>query len=595
MPHIANVLQTAPQATPPIAPPNAAPKPPGVGDLLPSFAFRADHIDAQIPGAGAGENAKTQKVNLTGHVVFTMGDLRLTADNAVFDPAAFSLEATGNVVLTRGDEVLRGDRFFLDSDTSVFQADNGQVVTPPFFIAGQSITQKPGEIRAKNARLAPDPEGKGEIQFRASDVLIQGEGRTTLTNATVYILGLRLLTLKKITIEPTRGSSGSGGLLAGGSGGGPPALPLVVRASGISGTAVGVNIPFGLPLHISGRIGGERTTKQGTNTTLVLHRVLVPAQTDTSSRSLLPTPGGIDKSVAGLSPLRQLLKARPTPLGPDPVLDNESVLFTRDILANPTRRGVRNVALDFAYVSNREVGTRRQGPLLLSRTPELLFTVEVPLARPFERDADNAQQRDYLRRRLRFVASAEGGVGKYQEVRLPALLTPTRTTISRNRQYLLLGFGTLPYLVGSRVLVAAQTAQWISTYSGGGLYRYGENTLSGDLILGVRQVLGVSYIGRGVSGKSPFFFDQVDTQTEGQVRAQSPLPFAGGRYTLGLLGRYDLTQKRFFDTEIALAIKGRVVEPRISYKTLNSQIGLNIAIPGFSSPSYPARLRRAGP
>ena len=563
--------------------------------MLPRFTFRADHTDASLPGSNAGETARSQRVHLTGNVVFTMGDLRLRADEAVFDPAAFSLEATGNVVLTRGDEVLRGDRFFLSSDESTFQADKGQVVSPPFFISGKSITQKPGEIHATDARLALDPEGKGELQFRASDVLIQGEGRTTLTNATIYLLGLRLLTLKKITLEPTRGTSGGGGLLSSGSGGGPPALPLVVRASGISGTAVGVNIPFGLPLHIAARIGAERTTKQGTNTTILLHRVLVSPQTDTSSRSLLPTPGGIDKSVAGLSPLRQLLKARPTPLGPDPVLDNESILFTRDLLANPTRRGVRNIALDFAYSNNREIGTRRQGPLLLSRQPELLFTVEVPLAKPFVRDADNAEQRAYLRKKLRFVASAEGGVGKYTEVRLPTELVPNRVSVSRNRQYLLLGLGTLPYLVGDRVLVAAQTAQWISHYSGGETYRYGETTLSSDYVLGVRQVLGVSYIGRGVSGNPPFFFDQVDTQSEGQVRAQSPLPFGGGRYTLGLLGRYDLSQKRFFDTEIALAIKGRVLEPRFSYKTLNAQIGLNIAIPGFSSPSYPSRLRQGAP
>ena len=265
-------------------------------------------------------------------------------------------------------------------------------------------------------------------------------------------------------------------------------------------------------------------------------------------------------------------------------------------MANPTRRGVRNIALDFAYSNNREIGTRRQGPLLLSRQPELLFTVEVPLAKPFVRDADNAEQRAYLRKRLRFVASAEGGVGKYTEVRLPTELVPNRVSVSRNRQYLLLGVGTLPYLIGDRVLVAAQTAQWISHYSGGETYRYGETTLSSDYVLGVRQVLGVSYIGRGVSGNPPFFFDQVDTQSEGQVRAQSAASVLAGDAILWVFWAATICRKNaFFDTEIALAIKGRVLEPRFSYKTLNAQIGLNIAIPGFSSPSYPSRLRQGAP
>lgn len=523
-----------------------------------------------------------------------MGDLRLEADDATFDSDAFTLEATGHVVLTRGDEILRGSHFVLSADAGTLQADDGQVVSPPFFISGEHITQKPGEIHATNARLVPDPSGRGELQFRASDLLLRGDGKTTLTNATVYLLGLRLLTLKKITIEPTKGGSGGGGLLGGGgSNGGSPSLPISLRASGISGTAFGLNLPFGLPFHISGKVGAERTTKEGNNYTLALHRVLVAPQTNTSSRSLLPTPLGIDKSVIGQSSLRQLLKARPTPLGPNPILDYESVLFTGDRLTNPTRRGSRDVSLDFAYSTNREIGTRRQGPLLLSRQPEMIVTAEIPLAKPFERDADNAAQRAYLKKRLRFVASMEGGTGKYDETRLATDLAPIRSVVSRNRQYLQLGIGTLPYLLGDRVLVAADTLQWISSYGGGSPYHYNETTFAGNYVWGIRRVVGVSFIGRTVGGKSPFYFDQVDTQSEGRIRFQSPLPFGHGRYTLGLLGRYDLTQNKFFDTEIALAIKGRVLEPRFSYKTLNAQFGFTVAIPGFSSPAYPPPSRKA--
>ncbi len=587
------------QTTPAQTPPAKAPVHPGPGDLLPPFTLRFDRTEAKLPTESARGNAPdggkpAEIVRFIGNVVFTIGDVRLQSDELTFDQSTFTLEATGNVVFTRGDEVLRGKRFILRGDEGTFQADDGQVVTPPFFIAGRVITQKPGEVRAQDARFAPDPEGKGELQFRASEIAIQSGGKTTLRNATVRVLGLRLLTLRKITLEPRKNGSQGGGILGGGGGGGAPALPLSIRASGISGTAVGLNVPVNLPFQISAILGAERTTKQGNNFSLRMHRTLVAPQNDTSSRSLLPTPGGIDKSVAGLSPLRQLLKARPTPLALDPVLDYESVLATGDRLTNPTRRGSRNVSLDFAYSTNREIGTRRQGPLLLSRKPEVVVSAEVPLARPFERDANNAEQRSYLRKRLRFVASFEGGAGSYDEVRLPSLLTPNRTTISRDRGYLQIGLGTLPYLLGSRVLVSASTTQWTSFYGSGTKYHYGESTVAGAYIFGIRRSVGASFIGRSQNGTSPFYFDQVDTQSEGQLRFQSPLPFAGGRYTFGILGRYDLTQKRFFDTEIALAVKGRVLEPRFSYKTLNAQFGFSVAVPGFSSPAYPPRPRPGG-
>ena len=93
--------------------------------MLPPFTLKFDRTE------GAALSGAARRARFIGNVVFTMGDLRLRADEMVFDPAAFSLEATGNVVLTRGDEVLRGDRFFLSSDESTFQADKGQVVSPP--------------------------------------------------------------------------------------------------------------------------------------------------------------------------------------------------------------------------------------------------------------------------------------------------------------------------------------------------------------------------------------------------------------------------------------------------------------------------------
>jgi hypothetical protein len=56
----------------------------------------------------------------------------------------------------------------------------------------------------------------------------------------------------------------------------------------------------------------------------------------------------------------------------------------------------------------------------------------------------------------------------------------------------------------------------------------------------------------------------------------------GGKYTIASQIRYDLRQSRLFDTEIALAWRGKTIEPRISYRTQNSQFGFGVTLPRLS-------------
>jgi hypothetical protein len=115
--------------------------------------------------------------------------------------------------------------------------------------------------------------------------------------------------------------------------------------------------------------------------------------------------------------------------------------------------------------------------------------------------------------------------------------------------------------------------------AGSPIYRFTESRVTLDYLFYARTMIGGSYIRRDQSGFTPFTFDQVDTQDEGQLRAQVALP--GGKFTLAGQIRYDLRQSRLFDTEVAFAWRGKTIEPRLSYRTQNKQLGFGLALPGF--------------
>jgi hypothetical protein len=129
------------------------------------------------------------------------------------------------------------------------------------------------------------------------------------------------------------------------------------------------------------------------------------------------------------------------------------------------------------------------------------------------------------------------------------------------------------------VLLRPQLQITTLSYEGGGSYRNAEVSVAAAYLLGGRSAVGVNYTRRFTSGSTPFAFDVVDTENEARLRAQA----SRGRYTAALLGRYDVDQGRFFDFEVALALRLRCIEPRLSYRRLGRQVGFT---------HHPARLRR---
>ena len=100
---------------------------------------------------------------------------------------------------------------------------------------------------------------------------------------------------------------------------------------------------------------------------------------------------------AGVSPIRQIAMARPAPPQLDPILDYDTIFFNQDPVSRLLRAVTGNLYLAASVIGNRDVGVKRQGPLTLSRLPEVSINGNLPLVSRLPQDADNASLRRFLR------------------------------------------------------------------------------------------------------------------------------------------------------------------------------------------------------
>lgn len=522
-------------------------------------------VDLKGGGKGrfrSGDNA----FELTGPFKILWGDVILQADQAVLEQKTQHGEATGNVILKRGDEEIRGRFFVFDGKKGTFETQDAAAISPPFSVRGQRLFSDNKGLRAENARVALRPDGGGEVQFDAQEARLNNESRRlSLRNARIRLYGARILTLRHLAIPLSfdRGNDVSERGLR---------LPVTFRSSQISGSAFGLGQTFTLTRGVQATYLVEQTQRQGTQFLGSVNASLLPGQPNPSRRDV-PLPGAVDPKVADRSPLWQVLTARPKPVAYDPVLDFADITTIPNLLNDPTDAGHRNLSVSVTEAENREFAGRRQGPLLVSRRPEFGISWSLPLEGPLP-VRDNAAARVALRR-VRFVALGEVRLGRYTEIRLKE----GERRVSDDRRGVRVGASTLPLLVGNNLLLTGNVSYDTTAYGSSGSYRFLETGISAQWVLGRRLGFGGSVIKRTVGGKTPFIFDQIDTQNEAQARAITLLP--GGRYTLSGVARYDIMQGRLFDWEIAVGVRGSVLEPRFSYRRLNKQFGFTIGVPGL--------------
>jgi hypothetical protein len=549
-------------------PPPTAPKP-GPGDPLPRIDVKYDTLTSEQDTQGL------TRITATGGVILTYGDLRIQADKVTYTQDGLFIEATGNVSVTRGDESLRGERFTFYGTEGAADAGRAIILSPPFYVASDRFIQGKNGTLIQNARIVPSPDGKGEISLSAREIQMQSDSRRiVLRDMTIRLFGARLLTIRHARIpmglsgrEDERDKA-------------RVSLPLTFRVSGIAGAALGLKLPILIDDKTAGEYGVEFAQRTATQSFVRLRRDLIPRDSigrERSQSTLFALPGGMgNPSYEGLSPIRQIAVARPLPPTPDPILDYESILMSLDPAELPLRSLDRHLFLEVNASDNRDINSKRQGPLLLSRIPEVRVSGSFPLTGRVPHSAGNASLKRFLQRpHLQITGNASAG--RYRERRI----RNDRQTINSRRAGVSLGAGMLPLLIGRHILLRPQITAYSFRYDtqGSPTYKFIESSVTLDYIFYARTMLGGSYIRRDQSGSTPFIFDRVDTRDEGQLRAQVALP--GGKFTLASQIRYDLKQSRLFDTEIALAWRGKSIEPRISYRTQNSQFGFGVTLPGF--------------
>lgn len=546
-------------------PPAGKPRPLGPGDPLPPLRLEYGSITTRNGPEGSG----TGRVIASGGASLTFGDVNVRAERIEYDQKTLRIEARGNVVVTRGDETLRGDAFVLEPERdNAFSLDNAVAVSPPFYISGSRIEQTPTGLRGDNGMFTACPEGKGEWRITFKEMEIVNDRFMVLRRPSLYLYGKRILTLPRYRMILRRGREKEKDEYK-------VSIPVSIRSSRIAGLVVSVRYGFYLGAGYEGGAGVDFPSRRPKQYAVNLRKSFVGRQRQQRVRGsfLDPTMRTDIGEIEQESPLRVFLRARPLPPPEDPVLDFEDILPANNPISQPTRSAAPDLMGTFNFSGNREINDRRQGFLLLSRLPELRLAGRHPFAGTVPNT--NEAARAYLRT-PRLVLTGALGAANIIEQQLQQ--NGIKTSMARIDGTI--GVGTLPLLIGKRFLFRPQVSYTYNHYSKSNPYTIFETNLVGGFVFTTRTAISGAYIRRFTGGQTPFTFDVIDAQNEGQVRGQ--IAFGkNGKYTFGALGRYDIDQSQFFDFQLALGIRGRCIEPRFSYRKLGGQFNLTVVLPGL--------------
>ncbi|MGC4048015.1 MAG: hypothetical protein QM758_29825 [Armatimonas sp.] len=482
------------------------------------------------------------------NLTLTWGDVVITADDGellIQDGTVARLSVTGNINLTRGPDHMTATRLAITNETMV--AEGVVLIGPPLRFESNRLTGKIGQTLTLDAPTVGSLTG--ELKIQAKSLQLEKNGQMSLTEAQIKLWGARLIRVKPASLKLGGDQSTQGG----------PSLPLTYRSSAISGQVLGLRIPFKVyGFNALGDI--DQTSRRGVQYGLALQKNL----------ALRSTPGDWRRVPLGVDPKLPMPNAWSV-ARPEKV---DTLLLADDILSQPsqvrTRTWTDAVRADIGiqWQHHREFATRRQGPLLLSKKPEVIYSATYPLSParvPLTRNGMTT---------VRWTAFLEAATGRYEEVRLGA----TNQTISANRTGYSAGVASSPLLVGKDLLAGVQLRQTHLRYSGDKHFNINEIGTGLEWKPAPYAGLGVAVIRRNLRGETPFFFDQVDAADEGQLRIRFPITrkLAGG-----ILARRDLKQGHTFDTEYTIAVRSAGIEPRLTYRTLNRQLGLRFALPAF--------------
>jgi hypothetical protein len=501
----------------------------------------------QLSARSTQGTTPTGAVRLVG-LTLTWGDMVITADEGealVQDGQPMRFTAKGNVLLVRGPDRMTATRLVLTDETLV--AEGVVLLGPPLRFQTARLSGKRGEVLTLDAPTVGSTTG--ELKLRARHLKIEKGGLVSLEGTEIRLWGARLVRVRQLSLNLASDQEGQGGT----------ALPLTYRASAISGQVFGLRVPFAVQ-GFAALADFDQTSRRGVQYGVLLQKTLTQR----------PIPGDWRRMPLGVDPTLPLPQAwsvaRPSTV--------DTLLLADDILSQPspvrpqTWTDAVRADIGVQWQHRREFATRRQGPLLLSRTPEAIYSLLYPLGPARPSITRNAMTT------VRWSASLELATGRYEEVRL----NESSKRVSAARTGYSAGVASSPLLIGRNLLAGVQLRHTELRYSGDRRFTINETGTGLEWKPAPYTGLGVAVIQRSLRGQTPFLFDQVDARNEGQFRVRFPL---GKKLAGGVLARRDLVQNRTFDTEYTIAVRGAGIEPRLTYRTLNRQIGLRFSLPAF--------------
>ena len=491
---------------------------------------------------------------------FVWGDLKLASEKAHYVLKDKTLEATGSVLAKLGTERIEGRNLkitgldlvkkSLDKEGFSFFFSDAKLFAPVVYLSGEELRFS-SETGADVHRLlfVPGPEPKGEIEISAERVRSQpGTGRLYFENATVRLMRNRLITLPRLSLTPQYDKGSQQQSLD---------LPILYRTSRVSGVAVGVRLPFSLAGGAPGTVRVESTTKQGWNALVTARRELLG-----QAKSLEPEAPSLFTGLRNATQKERSFEERVRPfiIARPPAAADLSVRRYAASLSSPAtldplpRQTTPSLTLNAAVESNREF-VRRSGLLLRSRLPEALLTGRVPGQRG---------EGGWL---------ATLGGGPAQEKRLDG----SGKQVKADRLVAALSWEAPRFRLGRQGQANVFLGQTEQRYPRAH-YSISELRLSTDYGFSLQTGLSGGLALRRAKGQSPFLFDTLEAVNEAQLRGQTQV----GSLTIALLGRWDIQSHQLFDSEVALGWRGKTIEPRLTWRRQNQQLGFTINLPALT-------------
>ena len=198
--------QISPSETPPTpavpgSPQAPTPAPSAPGPAPPSgeaFTVTADRIEY---------DSLARTLRADGHVQASGGDAVITADHLEGSADTQEVTASGHVVLTQGLTTATGTLLTYNLGTKVGRMENMAGQFGPLHVSGQAIEIAPGQDVVSEASMTPCDPDHPFYKVTAKKIVIVPDQSVTAYDASLWVGGVRVITLPSYTAG-LRGRSG---------------------------------------------------------------------------------------------------------------------------------------------------------------------------------------------------------------------------------------------------------------------------------------------------------------------------------------------------------------------------------------------------